>query len=66
MNSDVYVAPAARSLRPDEFSRLEAAEVPPLRQRYVWLRHPDDSVLEAEPGEEIIVVHWIWDEEPNR
>ncbi len=46
-------------------ARLEASVVPPLRQRYVWLRHRDDPVPEAEPGEQIVVVHWLWDDEPD-
>jgi hypothetical protein len=46
-------------------TRLEASEAPPLRQRLVWLESPDDPVPEAEPGEQIVVVHWIWDGEPD-
>ena len=46
-------------------ARLEASEAPPLRQRYVWLQSPSDPVPEAEPGEQIVVVHWIWDEEQH-
>ena len=45
-------------------TRLEASKAPPLRQRYIWLRSPEDPVHEPEPGEQIVVVHWLWDDEP--
>ena len=44
-------------------ARLEAVKALTLRQRYVWL-NDGDPVPEPEPREQIVVVHWLWDDEP--
>jgi hypothetical protein len=44
-------------------ARLEAIEVSLLRQRYIWLNE-GDAMPEPEPGEQIVIVHWLWDDEP--
>lgn len=42
--------------------RLEAIAEPPLRMRVVWLEK-GDPVPEAEPGEQLLLVRWIWDDD---
>lgn len=42
--------------------RLEAKEQLALRKRIVWLQK-GDPIPEAEPGEELILVKWIWDDD---
>jgi hypothetical protein len=44
-------------------ARLEAVKALPLRQRYIWLNE-GDPVPEPEPGEQIVIVHWLWDDGP--
>ena len=43
-------------------ARLEASEPPPLHQRVVWLKKGDPKP-EAEPGEELILLKWVWDDD---
>ena len=41
--------------------RLEASGQPAPRKRIVWLEK-GDPIPEAEPGEELILLEWAWDD----
>ena len=41
--------------------RLEASGQPAPRKRIVWLEK-GDPIPEAEPGEELILLKWVWDD----
>jgi hypothetical protein len=43
-------------------ARLEAIKPPPLRQRFVWWKKGDPKP-ETEPGEELILLTWVWDDD---
>ena len=42
--------------------RLERRQGPPVRQRIVWWNQGDPKP-EAEPGEQLTIMRWTWDED---
>ena len=46
-------------------AELEKKQTAPLRRRYVWWE-PGDPEPQAEPGEQLTIISWMWsDEEPT-
>ena len=42
--------------------RLERWQGPPVRRRIVWWNQGDPKP-EAEPGEQLTIIRWAWDDE---